>query len=83
MPFRLKNVGATYQRAMVYIFHDLIGNVIAIYLDDMLILSRKRYEHLHDLRTVFKRYKRYRLCLNPSKCVFVVTLGKMLGNIIF
>jgi hypothetical protein len=28
MTFRLKNAGATYQRAMNYMFHDLIGKLV-------------------------------------------------------
>lgn len=39
MAFRLKNVGPTYQRAIAFIFYDLIGNIIAIYLNDMFVLS--------------------------------------------
>ena len=34
MTFGLKNAGATYQRAMNYIFHKLIGKIVEIYIDD-------------------------------------------------
>ena len=37
--FGLKNVGATYQRAMNYIFHDLIGKLVEIYIDDAVVKS--------------------------------------------
>jgi hypothetical protein len=36
MTFGLKNAGATYQRAMNYIFHELIGKVVEIYIDDVM-----------------------------------------------
>ena len=39
MPFELKNVGATYQRAMNLIFHDLIGKNMKVYIDDMVVKS--------------------------------------------
>ncbi|KAH9320039.1 hypothetical protein KI387_021808, partial [Taxus chinensis] len=36
MPFGLKNVGATYQRAMTYVFHDLLHKTMEDYVDDLL-----------------------------------------------
>ena len=39
MTFGLKNAGATYQRAMNYIFHDLIGKLVEIYIDDVVVES--------------------------------------------
>ena len=36
MPFGLKNAGATYQRAMVTLFHDLMHKEIEVYVDDMI-----------------------------------------------
>ncbi|KAH9316964.1 hypothetical protein KI387_018733, partial [Taxus chinensis] len=41
MPFGLKNAGATYQRAMKYIFHDLIHKIMESYVDDLLANARK------------------------------------------
>ena len=37
MPFRLKNVGATYQKAMVTLFHDMMHKEIEVYVDDMIV----------------------------------------------
>jgi hypothetical protein len=39
MTFGLKTAGATYQRAMNYIFHDLIGELVEIYIDDIVVKS--------------------------------------------
>ena len=49
MTFGLKNVGATYQRAMNYIFYKLIGRIVEIYIDDVMIKSKGYKEHLADL----------------------------------
>lgn len=54
IPFGLKNVGATFQQAMNYIFHDL-AHLILTYLDDLTIQSKKRANHLEDLHVVFQR----------------------------
>ena len=39
MTFGLKNAGATYQRAMNLIFHDLLGVILEVYIDDIVIKS--------------------------------------------
>lgn len=52
MPFGLNNVGATFQRAISYYFHDL-AHIILAYLDDLTTHSKIRSQHLDDLRTIF------------------------------
>jgi hypothetical protein len=81
MPFGLKNAGATFQRAMTYIFHDLAAIILA-YLDDLTARSKKRTQHLDDLRIIFQRCRQYNIRLNPLKCVFCVTAGRLLGFIV-
>jgi hypothetical protein len=81
MPFGLKNAGATFQRAMTYIFHDL-AKIILVYLDDLTTRSKKRTQHLDDLRIIFQQCHRYNIRLNPLKCVFCVTAGHLLGFIV-
>ena len=46
MSFGLKNVGATYQRAMVTLFYYLMHKEIKFYVDDMIAKSRKEDEHI-------------------------------------
>jgi hypothetical protein len=48
--FGLKNAGATYQRAMNYIFHELIGKIVEMYIDDVVVKSKGYEVHLADLR---------------------------------
>jgi len=79
MSFGLKNVGATYQRAMVALFHDMMHKEIEVYVDDMIAKSRTEEEHLVNLRKLFGRLRKYRLRLNPAKCKFGVKLEKLLG----
>jgi hypothetical protein len=46
MPFGLKNVRATYQRAMTTLFHDMMHKEIEVYVDDMIAKSRERENHV-------------------------------------
>ncbi|KAL0413461.1 UNVERIFIED_CONTAM: Transposon Tf2-12 polyprotein [Sesamum radiatum] len=75
MPFGLKNAGTTYQRAMQRIFNDILHKNVECYVDDLVVNSKKREDHLYDLRKVFERLRRYQLKMNPSKCAFGVTSG--------
>jgi hypothetical protein len=82
MTFGLKNAGATYQRAMNLIFHDLIGVIMEVYIDDIMIKSAAHKSHLANLRLVFERMRRYGLKMNSLKYAFGVSDGKFLGFII-
>ena len=78
----MKNAGATYQRAMVALFHDMIHHEIEVYVDDMIARSHTEEEHLDHLHKLFERLKKYKLRLNPNKCTFGVRSGKLLGFIV-
>ena len=80
--FGLKNAGATYQRAMNYIFHDLIGKLVEIYIDDVVVKSKSAAGHLEDLRQVLERTRRFGLKMNPKKCAFGVSAGQFLGFLV-
>ena len=82
MTFGLKNAGATYQRAMNYIFHDLIGKLVEIYIDDVVVKSTSIEGHLEDLRQILERTRRFGLRMNPKKCAFGVTAGQFLGFLV-
>jgi hypothetical protein len=82
MTFGLKNVGAMYQRAMNYIYHDLIGKLVEIYIDDVVVKSTSSEGHLGDLRQVFERTRRFGLKMNPKKCAFGVSSSQFLGFLV-
>ncbi|XP_026456048.1 uncharacterized protein LOC113356986 [Papaver somniferum] len=79
MPFGLKNAGATYQRLVDEMFKDMIGKTMEVYIDDMVVKSKKKESHLMDLKRTFDRLRQYGMKLNPSKCSFGLTSGKFLG----
>ncbi|KAL0455884.1 UNVERIFIED_CONTAM: Retrovirus-related Pol polyprotein from transposon gypsy [Sesamum latifolium] len=78
----LKNAGATYQRLVNKMFKDQVGTTMEVYVDDMLVKSRKEEDHLEDLRQAFEVMRTYRMKLNPSKCTFGVRGGKFLGYMV-
>ncbi|RVW17920.1 hypothetical protein CK203_115119 [Vitis vinifera] len=49
------------------------------FMDDMIVKSRGRADHLDALERFFERIRKFRLRLNPKKCTFGVTSGKLLG----
>ena len=79
MLFGLKNVGATYQRMAMALLHDMMHNEVEVYVDDMIVKPKDRESHTPNLRKFFEGIKEYRLRLNPQKCTFGVTVGKLLG----
>ena len=81
MPFSLKNVGATYQRLVNHMFSKQIGHNMEVYIDDMLVKSRKEELHLDNLRETFDTLRKYHMRLNLAKCVLEVSSGKFLGFI--
>ena len=82
MPFGLKNAGATYQRTMTVMFHDMMHREIEDYVDDIVVKSKKREGHFGILKKVFERCRLYKLKMNPLKCAFGVLAGKFLGFLV-
>ena len=82
MPFGLKNAGATYQRVMTAIFHDMMHQELEDCVDDIVVKSKKREEHFYMLKKVFERCRAFKLRMNPLKCTFGVSSRKFLGFLV-
>jgi hypothetical protein len=82
MPFGLKNAGATYQRMMQNCLESQIGRNIQVYIDDVVITTRKEESLVSDLTETFDNLNRYKLKLNPTKCSFGVSAGQLLGFLV-
>jgi hypothetical protein len=59
MTFGLKNAGAMYQRAMNLIFHNLLGVLMELYIDDMVVKLVGFEEHMTNLKLSLERMKKY------------------------
>ncbi|XP_068504128.1 uncharacterized protein [Phaseolus vulgaris] len=79
MPFGMRNVDATYHRLMDRILSPMIARNVQANMDDMVITSGERDQHVADLEELFTPIAKYYLKLNPNKCVFGVEAGKFLG----
>jgi len=77
--FSLKSVGATYPRLMDRILALMIGQNVQAYVDDMVVTSKEKDQHVVDLEELFSMIAKYNLKLNPDKCMFEVEGRKFLG----
>jgi hypothetical protein len=82
MSFGLKNAGATYQCAIQMCFMVQLHRNVEAYVDDVVIKTRDSDNMITDLEETFSSLRRFRSKLNPTKCVFGVPSGKLLGFIV-
>ncbi|KAK1665849.1 hypothetical protein QYE76_054008 [Lolium multiflorum] len=82
MPFGLKNAGATYQRMMQKCLATQIGKNVQVYIDDVVITSKKGSTLIEDLKETFDNLDKFCLKLNPTKCSFGVPAGELLGFLV-
>jgi hypothetical protein len=67
---------------MNLIFHELLENIVEVYIDDIVVKSAEFSSHIANLHKAFDKMRRYGLKMNPRKCAFGVSAGKFLGFII-
>jgi hypothetical protein len=79
MTIGLKNVGATYQRIMNYIFHELIGKIVDIYIDDVVIKSLNHESHMDDVRKTLECTRKHGLKNESEQVCFWSFSWRILG----
>jgi ribonuclease HI len=82
MPEGLKNAGCTFSRMIAIVLHPQIRRNILVYVDDIVVKSVQRKDHISDLVETFANMRAANLKLNPEKCVFVIHKGKVLGCLV-
>jgi hypothetical protein len=82
MPEGLKNNGSTFSRLTKTVLESQVGRNIFTYVDDIVVASRSKEDHLADLAETFANMRDAQLRLNPEKCVFDVRQGKILGYLV-
>lgn len=79
MPFGLTNAPATFQRMMNKVLKDYIGEFVQVYLDDIIIYSTTKEQHIHHLDKVLGKLKDEQLICKKKKCEFFKEEIKFLG----
>jgi hypothetical protein len=82
MPYGLKNSLPTFVRVMHKTFRDLIRDLVEVYVDDIIVKIKSQSCLLDNLAIVFDRLHSTCTMLNPDKCVFRVSAGKLLGFLV-
>ncbi|KAJ0886463.1 putative nucleotidyltransferase, Ribonuclease H [Helianthus annuus] len=82
MPFGLCNAPATFQRCMMSIFSDMVGESLEIFMDDFSIFGSSFDTCLDQLEKVLKRCVEKNLVLSWEKSHFMVQEGIVLGHVV-
>ena len=82
MPFGLCNAPATFQRLMDQVLEGLVGKICLVYLDDIIVYSKNKEEHLRHIQLVFDRLRQNNLKLKVSKCHFMKPEVQYLGHVV-
>ena len=83
MPIGLCDAPSTYQRLMSVFLQGLIGHICLAYLDYVIVFSKKRSNHISDLRAVLERIRSAGLKVKPAKCFLFRNHVLYLDHLIF
>jgi hypothetical protein len=59
-----------------------IGKNVEAYIDDIVVKLEKHGDLINDLKETFDNLRKYKMILNPNKCVFGVSSGKLIGYMV-
>ena len=68
---------------MTIIFYDFLHDLVECYVVDLVVKTKDRENHPHDLTKVFEKLRLHRLKMNPLKCAFGITSEKFLDFVVW
>jgi hypothetical protein len=75
----LRNIGPTFCKMTKVALKDQVSRNVLFYVDDIVVARKKKELYISDLTKTFTNMREANLKLNPEKCVFRATRGKVLG----
>ena len=82
LPFGLTGAPATFMHAMNDSFKDYLDKFVVVYLDDILIYSRTKEEHLQHIRLVLERLRQQKYYAKLKKCEFMKNELDFVGYVV-
>jgi hypothetical protein len=82
MPKGLRNAGPTFCKMTKVALKDQVGRNVLLYVDDIVVARKKRASYISNLAETFTNMGEAKLKLNPEKCIFRVTRGRVLGCLV-
>jgi hypothetical protein len=82
MPEGLRNAGPTFCRMMIVALKNQVGRNALSYVDDIVVTSKKKASYISNLIETFANMCEVKLKLNPDKCLFGITRGKVLDCLV-
>lgn len=82
LPMGLCNAPATFTTMMNEVLNGLVDKICTVYLDDILIFSSSREEHIVHVKEVLERLRQHKLYASPKKCFFMTQEVEFLGIIV-
>jgi hypothetical protein len=80
MPFGLTNAPASFQRFINKVLQEYLHLFVITYLDDILIFSKEKEEHMEHVNKVLEKLQEAKLKLKLKKCKFHIQETKFLGH---
>jgi transposase InsO family protein len=82
VPFGLTNAPASFSNMMLKVLDPVLDKWVVVYLDDILIYSKTKAEHLRHIRSVLSLLRQHGLYVKLSKCSFMQEETEFLGHVI-
>jgi hypothetical protein len=82
MSFGLTNAPAYFMSLMNKVFMEYLDKFVVVFIDDILVFSKKEEEHEEHLRLVLEKLREHKLYGKFSKCEFWLKEVAFLGHVL-